>query len=205
MKSMVARVSAIVVVAALGGSLAAAQNLVVNGGFESDVGSWVALSDSSLAWDPLDADDDPNSGSALVTNLDPDPVDGTGAVQCIDGLSGEQSYAFSAKARFPSGQTETGRAYLLIQWRSSPGCTGDVGISESSLVSSSVPDIWLTTSNVVVSPTATQSARLRLSVLKNAAGGSLDAYFDHVRLEPAVFGDGFESGDVTAWSSSVPE
>lgn len=188
----------------LSGSFAHGQNLVSNAGFDTDVGGWSALSDSTLAWDSLDAAGDPLSGSALVTNVSADPNDGTGAAQCINGLAGEQDYGISAEVNIPSGQLDTGHGYLLVQWYSGAGCSGFVGLSDSSPIFSTTADVWVTSSNLVQSPAGTQSGRLRLSVWKNEAGGSLDAHFDNARFEPAIFVDGFESGNVTAWSSSAP-
>jgi hypothetical protein len=184
--------------------MAYGQNLVSNPGFDTDVAGWSALSGATLAWDFLDAAGDPFSGSALVTNLSTNPLDGGGAAQCIDGLAGAQHYRLSAEINIPSGQLETGSGYLLVQWYGAAGCSSFVGLSESPSVYSTTTDVWATSSIMVQSPLGTQSGRLRLSVLKNEAGGSLAAHFDNAWLEPAIFFDGFESGDVSAWSLTAP-
>ncbi len=198
------RLVAITTAVLFSGSLVLGQNLVSNSSFDTDVMGWTALFGASLMWDPLDADGDPLSGSSLVTNIDPDPYDGNGAAQCIDGLNGERTYGFSADINIPGGQIETGHAYLLIQWYSGAGCSGAIGLAESPQVTSATTDAWVTSSHLAQSPAGTQSGRIRLSVLKIEAGGSLDAHFDNAWLEAAIFVDGFESGGLTAWSSSVP-
>ena len=52
--------------------IAQAQILLPNPTIDTDVSGWLATSDSVLGWDPYDSAGDPLSGSALVTNVDPD-------------------------------------------------------------------------------------------------------------------------------------
>jgi hypothetical protein len=186
--------------------LSLGQNLVSNPDFDTDLTAWNPLSGALQMWDPLDADSDPLSGSALVTNIDPDPNDGSGSAQCIDGLVGDWLYDVSAEFYIPSGQVETGHAYLLVQFYTGTGCSSFIGFADTDPVFSTTTDVWVARTRRVWAPAGTQSARLRLSVWKNEAGGSLDAHFDNVGFESAalVFIDGFESGDVSAWTWSTP-
>jgi len=56
-----------------------------------------------------------------------------------------------------------------------------------------------------VAPAGSQSARIRLSVKKQEASGGLAAHFDNVVFAlDMIFSDGFESGDASAWSGTVP-
>jgi hypothetical protein len=64
--------------------------------------------------------------------------------------------------------------------------------------------VWYTHPSFDRAPSGTQSARLRLTVLKNEGSGTLQAHFDRVVFQSLIFGDGFESGDTTAWSITVP-
>lgn len=185
-------------------SVVQSQNLLPNSTFDSDVAGWLAGSESTVGWDPLDANGDPLSGSALVTNLDVDPNDSTGAYRCIDGLADDTFYRFGADILIPGGQIETGHAYLLVQWYGGAGCSGFLNLTESPIVLTSTPDEWFAVSKVAASPSGTQSGRLRLSVWKNEAGASLDAHFDNVLMEAVLFIDGFETGDTSGWSSTMP-
>jgi len=67
----------------------------------------------------------------------------------------------------------------------------------------STPDLWLPVSGWLTAPAGSQSARIRLNVLKVEGTGSLVAHFDNVSFAEGVFTDGFESGDSSAWSDTV--
>lgn len=198
--SLVALVLAVVFPA----SFALGQNLVLNPDFDTDVAEWTPSYQATLGWDPLDADGDLSSGSALVTCTADSPNDSNGAYQCIAGLSGDVFYHFAADILTPSGQSETGHAHLLVQWYSEPDCTGQLGVFSTYGFPSTTADVWLTDHGVDLAPSGTQTARLRLSVWKNEAGGTLDAHFDNVVFEAWIFVDGFDSGDTSVWSSTVP-
>ncbi len=181
--------------------LAEGQNLVFNADFDSDVAGWNPFPLASIVWDPLDSTGNPASGSALVSNNSTTAGDGTGAWQCIDGLVGGLTYRIAADIMVPSGQSNTGSAYLLVQWYSQPGCYGSLGLLSGPEVTTSMPDVWYSTVDSGEAPPGTQSARLRLNILKGEDWGSLDASFDAAWFEEILFYDGFESGTTGAWSS----
>lgn len=182
-----------------------AQNLVFNPDFNTDVTGWTPSTTGTIEWSPLDAEGNPASGSALVTNRSTTAQDGTGPRQCIDGIDAGFFYLLAADVLVPSGQSETGYAELLVQWYDTPGCGGGlVGLNTTPGLSTSTPDAWYLDAGVFRAPTGTQSARLRLTVAKIEDYGTLQAHFDNVLLGLAIFGDGFESGDTTAWSHTVP-
>jgi hypothetical protein len=181
------------------------QNLIVNPDFATDVAGWSPGLFVTIDWSSLDADAAPASGSGLVTNLSTTAGDATGARQCVDGISGEFFYLMFADILVPSAQSETGSAHLLVQWYAGTGCGGgQLGSKWTSEVQSSAPDSWYSTGSYVRAPSGTQSARVTLSVRKNEGFGSLEAQFDNVVFEEMCFGDGFESGDMGAWSHTVP-
>ena len=109
-----------------------AQNLVLNPDFDTDVTGWYPSATAAIDWNPLDADNNPASGSALVTNLSTTAGDSTGASQCIEGLAGEAFYLLAAEVLLPGGQSETGYAHLFVQWNDEPGCLGYLGSEFSS-------------------------------------------------------------------------
>jgi hypothetical protein len=181
------------------------QNLVVNPDFASDVGDWLVYATSAIDWNSLDSEGNVASGSGLVTNQSTTGGDATGARQCVEGLTGDSFYRFVADILVPSGQTETGNAYLLVQWYAGAKCDGGgVGINWTPYIQSFTPDVWYTEPGYSQAPSAAQSARLTLSVRKNENFGTLQAHFDNVVFEEMIFGDDFESGDLTAWSQTVP-
>lgn len=159
---------------------------VSNGTFATDVGGWGATSKSAVTWDALDADGDPGSGSAVVENRSDTSNDSTGAVQCLEGLVDGAVYRFSADILVPGGQVGTGRAHLLVQWYDD-FCGGhQTGAAVASAgVRTSTPGEWRVDRGTVQAPTGTRFARLRLSVWKDAADGSLKAQFDNVAFDLA--------------------
>jgi hypothetical protein len=199
----IVRCTIVALASVLGVTFAWGQNLVSNPSFDTDVIGWTPFAMTTIVWDSLDAYGNPASGSALVSNASTTPGDATGSRQCVEGILGGQAYHIGADILVPGGQAETGAGELLVQWYDQPGCGGFLGLVSSSEIPTSTPDVWYTVSVISEAPPGTVAARFRLTVEKNEASGSLDAHFDNVVLEPLLFGDGFESGDTSFWSSTV--
>jgi hypothetical protein len=177
-------------------SFAWGQNLVSNPGFDTDVTGWTTGSTTMVQWDSLDADSNQASGSALVTNLSTTAGDATGARQSIMDIAGGKYYNIAAEILIPSGQSQTGRANLLVQWYDQTNCTGFVGLFSTPWVTDSTPDAWYLSFDTTLAPASAQCARLRLTVWKDQDSGTLDAHFDNVEFsKDQVFADGFESPD----------
>ena len=178
--------------------------LLSNTQFDTDVNGWTAPLTATIHWDPLDAGASLTSGSAVVTNISDTVGDSTGARQCTGGVSEAITYQVGAEIYIPGSQTETGRADILVQWYSDISCTNFISTANTSSVSTATPDAWLQVSGFLQAPTGSQSARIRLSVRKEEDSGSLAAHFDNVIfVSTLIFADGFESGDTSAWSSTV--
>jgi len=170
------------------------QNLVSNSDFDTDVTGWTVGSTVVVQWDSLDADSNPASGSALVTNISTTAGDAAGARQYITDIAGGEYYKIAAEILVPSGQSETGKANLLVQWYDQANCTGQVGLFLTPWVTDSTPDVWYPSFGTTLAPAGAQCARLRLSVWKDQNSGTLDAHFDNVGFaKDQVFTDGFES------------
>ena len=180
--------------------------LLNNTEFDTDVSGWAVTAKVTIEWDPLDADGSPTSGSGLVTNISDTAGDSTGASQCPAGINEEHTYQVGAEVYIPGGQTETGWADILVRWYSGANCSGLIDLANTSSVTTATPDTWLPVSGSFVAPAGSQSARVRLSVRKQEDTGNLAAHFDNVVFADAalIFQDGFESGDTTAWSNTVP-
>ena len=64
---------------------------------------------------------------------------------------------------------------------------------------------WILLSDTVVAPADAGCALFAVSACKQQGGGQFSAHWDGLFLEPdIIFADGFESGDTTAWSNTVP-
>jgi hypothetical protein len=179
--------------------------LVANPTFDTDESGWSASFGTALLdWSALDASGNAASGSALVTNFADTAGDGSGASQCVGGIGPQATYWVAALARFPGAQTETGHASLLTQFFSGTNCTSQLDFATSSQLSSTTQETWSPVSMLFTTPALTQSLRLRVTVYKVEPTGTLAAHFDDVELFPAVFVDGFEIGDSSAWSATEP-
>ena len=69
--------------------------------------------------------------------------------------------------------------------------------------STAVGDAWTRVAASLVLPSTAHSIQVRLSV-NTLPSGDVSAYFDEVYVAKKIFRDGFESGDVTAWSDVAP-
>lgn len=199
------RVSALFLVAVFVTHFASGQVVVSNPGFDVDVIGWNTFPEASIVWSPLDAHASPGSGSGLVTNMSTTALDATGVRQCLDGVAGPAEYLIAANVLVPGGQSETGYTYLVVQWYDGLSCIGtELGSDFSPGVLNPTADVWYRDWGTVEAPSAAQSARLLLMVLKHQDIGTLDAHFDNVGFIEIIFVDGFESGDTLAWSSVSP-
>lgn len=179
--------------------------VINNPTFDTDVSGWEPNAGRALIeWSDLDAGARVDSGSALVTNIAGEPGDGSGASQCVDGVLAGSVYWLEALARFPAGQTETGYAHLLVQYFAQTSCVNQLDLATSRELSSATQEVWRPLEKLFTTPALTQSLRLRLTVVKLEATGGLDAHFDEIALFPAVFVDGFEIGDSSAWTDTQP-
>jgi hypothetical protein len=177
-----------------------------NGSFDTGVTGWnvVRPAESALVPDTLDADGNTSSGSALGTNTSLDSGGDVFFQQCMVG--GEDgNYLFGGEILIPGEQTESGEAFLQLTRYSSSNCgTEHLGTDLTSFVTTSTTDVWVAVSETASFDPNVASVLMRMFIRKNEAGGSLRVHFDNLFLTTLIFEDGFESGDVTAWSATVP-
>ena len=165
------------------GNAQAQTELLTNPGFAMDLAGWSNLNNRPAQWDAADADNDPASGSALLTNV------GTsnGGIplalsQCIR-VSAATEYGIGASARVAQGQPADTTAYVFAQTYQASDCSGNSIQSESI---GSVAANWLSIGETLFTTNDTSSIRLSLGVGK-PSGESADAaaYFDNVYLQRA--------------------
>lgn len=182
MRSMVVRVSAAVGVAVLGVSLAAAQNLVVNGDFDTGIDGWTQVSGGiTLSWDGAsDYQGQPTSGSAMVLN-NASVSSNSGAIGCVEGIIGAESYDLSAWLKASTGQSADGNARVFVWWYTEPGCTGTQSWGPTTPYFTTSDDWVLQQAASVQAPLASRSATVYLNVAKTSAvPGEYLVSFDHV-------------------------
>ena len=183
------------------GPIYASENPVVNGTFDTDLVGW-STGNGFQAWFPEDATGGA-SGSAMLTSDHPSAgTVRTPLSQCVVVDPGR--YLLRGAMRIPSGQSTTGEAYLIAYAYGNAGC-GGVPVAGAFWTSEVVSNLWTSEGVEVEVPLDGASVSIRTQVLKYDAGGVFDALFDDVELIPyEIFQDGFESGDATNWSLSMP-
>lgn len=197
----------LIVIIAVSALSISAQELVTNGAFDVNVDHWdlANLVYGLLEHHDLDADGDPSSGSALITNSFPSGASDLATLQCIPVLPVDRDYSFGGTLRIADGATATGQASIQIWFWEDSNCTTVVGSTTGTPPVTTAAPGWNRVHATATAPATAVAARLTLWNSKTDAGGELGVHFDNVTLQPTlVFADGFECGDTTAWSNTVP-
>ena len=182
-----------------------AQELVTNGTFDVNVDHWIVgnVVYGDIAHHTLDADGDPLSGSAAITNSFPDTDGYLATTQCIPALPTDRDYVFGATMRIGDGTVTTGHASVQIWFWEDTNCTTVVGGTAATAAVTTSATGWNQVRTTATAPASAVAARLTLWNTKDDAGGVLSIHYDNVTLQTvAIFGDDFESGNTSAWSSS---
>lgn len=158
----------------------AAQNLLSNPGFDSNLSGWTSDYGTLLipTWSPVDALGKAGSGSVSARAV----FDaGSGVLpslfQCVPVTAGNE-YALGVRVQIPHGQSNTGIAQIRILFFDGANCTGTF-ISDNNPGTVSSPSPRFTATGTPMSaPSGARSAQVQLLVLKNEPGGFLIANFD---------------------------
>ena len=176
-------------------------NLLDNGHFDCDLGSWTATSTdpNEITRSDVDHEDSLDSGTALVTNLTAST--NFSGNQCVSSISDSASYQLSVKLRASvlAGVTlSLTRACTFYNAASCMGAELDT-VGETAAVPDTAGN-FVDLTHEIDAPATSQSADCFL-LLASPGGDDFDVYFDAVTLEFVVlFADGFESGNTSAWS-----
>jgi hypothetical protein len=179
----------------------------------SELLDWTVVSPafSTMAWtNAEDVDSNPSSGAMEVINAGSVAFASAQFLRCyslgVQPLATSMWVEASAASKFPS-QGETGYSSLVVYARPLENCNGaHLSIASTSLASTGLPNQWVWGFVPQLElPPGTRSVDLRVFTNKTEASGSLLAYVDQVELTRIdLFSDGFESGDVLAWTASMP-
>ena len=180
------------------------ENLFVNGQLDCDLGGWTpASTPGEIAWAGDDVDAASISGSAAITNLTSSTDFSLG--QCVPVAAGV-AYELSGTVRLaaPPGVdvflSRTCRPYAAA------GCAGSPLVTSVDLFPvSDTGGAWESVASTFTAPPGTASAFCGFE-LTTPGGEAFTAALDDLRLAEgdAIFTDGFESGDTTAWTLAVP-
>jgi len=177
---------------------AGAQNLLSNPDFDTDLVGWTTFA----AWSSEDWEGSSSSGSVTLLNNLVSPGTDILARQCIELASLEAAYQLRGWLMSQAADGGAGDMKIGIAWYSQPACatflegidTADVGADTG----------WNEVRVDLVPHVDTKSAEITAYIYKSVAAGTLAGYLDHAALlGPAIFSDGFESGDWFEWSLAV--
>lgn len=185
----------------LAAGVVGAQYPVTNPGFDIDLSGWGSFG-GEAAWDSLDANGSPGSGSARLSS-GAVPFEEATLSQCIPVVEFEK-YVFGVKTLVPDGQAAEVRAHFRVAWYFYPGCTVLLKAEGFDATPWSAGN-WYSIFYSNISPQGATSAIIELqggtfSVIDPA----FEVYFDDIWADLEIFSDGFELGNTIRWSSSVP-
>lgn len=179
---------------------------VTNSEFDSDASGWTGQAAKlQSSWDPSDYAGSPSSGSMAVTNSAATTYN-AGVQQCISPVAPDQDYELSVEMRTPSGQQAGDSAGAFFTFFTGANCIGTQTESfytayTNSDGSSGQLDTWLRRSGAGLAPASTQSGWIYLNLYHVGGPTPFVTRFDHISLEPILFRDGFESSDLSKWST----
>jgi hypothetical protein len=177
-------------------------NLLANPNFDDDLAGWEVSSPTEIVHGSDDASLAPTSGSAAITNLT-----GMGHTlslsQCV-AVSGEQGYFLGGKVWVDSGLALDPEVHAQAEFYAAPSCGGSFlgsGVTPAGVGDTGID--WVPFSGWMTTPAGAVSAEV-FFVLNAGASPDFEANLDDVFVFQMVFGDGYEWGDTSGWSHSVP-
>lgn len=186
-------------------------NLFANGHFDDcpvSLAPWVTAATPPNAVQPGtpgtdDVDSSPLSASAQIAHST-DEASSLG--QCVPVASGV-TYAFEASLRFDPPMGALATFSRTCEFFDAALCGGaSLGSSSTFSLVEDEGGVWLTSSEEVMAPAGAVSALCQLGIAPLGDDPNFDIFLDALFLgaEGAIFSDGFESGDTSAWSSTNP-
>jgi len=178
-----------------------------NGHFDCGLESWIPVTNgggSTIEHDPAtDIDDAAISGAVRFTNQAGNVDLALG--QCLD-VGGGAVHEFTGWALLSTPMTSI-RAIRSCEFFATADCSGTALPSGAAFTTITVPDVWTAFAGQISVPVTAQSAVCQ-TTLRSSTASPYEAYLDDLSLDllqsPIIFEDGFESGDTSAWSVTVP-
>lgn len=178
-------------------STAAAQNLLMNPGFDLDptnpANGWTTEGNGVLSH--YSGAGDPAPPSARAETTDPQWLT---LQQCIGVVAG-MKYQFSARS-FTNRGTGSATNSVSLSFFSSIDCTSGL-LSNVPTDNGTFPGWYYRWADDVVAPPGAVAARIELAA--DGAGGVMDILWDDVIVQPDIdlFEDDFETGAIGGWSA----
>jgi hypothetical protein len=184
-------------------------NLLADGHFDRydptacGLAAWSSTNPGGVEIDSPDLGASPLSGSAHNTAA----LAGFDLTQCV-AVPGDSPLTLRASIRLDAGATVVASLQSACTFFASPSCAaGNLGPPQQfpeAVAATSGSFLSFDYEGAVLPPAGALSARCTFTV--NGGGDPFDAYLDAVFLGkgPEIFSDGFETGDTSRWSVTVP-
>lgn len=170
-------IASMLVVMAVPVALAAPlQDLLPNGGFDTDIAGWSTLppSGSSPVWSSEDCCGDSSSGSIELRAIAQFVVAGS---SCIAVLGGTDFDLVTMVDTRPTGGL-FGQAGIQIRWYSDAGCTTETGSWQSWALGGQQG--WRRFGTTTTAPPDAMAAAIVLIAAGNGLSNGIDAFFDDI-------------------------
>lgn len=184
----------------------ARENALANGSLDCGLEDWILVEAGGSAIEHdgrVDVDDAVISGAARFVNLAGNVELAMG--QCVATSAGSV-HLFGGFARLEPGSPEV-ELLRACEFFDGEECSGSALPVQAFFQTLGSPGAWVGFESEIVSPPAASSA-LCQATLRSVAAAPFEAHLDSLYLRALVstliFQDGFESGDTSAWSATVP-
>ncbi len=182
-------------------------NLLANGHFDCSLVDWIVSETvpGAVSYSTEDVDDSSLSGSAEIFNPS---VTGTpesfSLAQCV-AVQAEAAVGVDASTRLAAAPGVFVSFTESCEFFNLAACSGSsLGVALNTLLLQDTGGNWLSVGGQFTAPVSAASA-LCIFQYTSSTGQAFDAFLDDTVLGGSlIFADGFESGDTSAWSASVP-
>lgn len=195
---------------ALAASGVCAQNLLDNPDFDIDLASWsCGTANGAAVRDSRDVDGALGSGSLQIDNDAPSVGAKVSCVQCVPVVE-EVSYRLASWVYFADEGAFTldGSARTQLMFSDDAGCVNSVGFGDIGYLEANPgnADTWVPlTTGWNLAPSGATHAAAYLISWANIQDNPTRMHYDAVwQTDEVIFADDFESGDTSAWSSTIP-
>ena len=187
-----------------------AQNLLVNPGFDEpdQLTGWTCNETFGVAsWSSHDSLGLPGSGSMQHHVAAMDPNKTVACWQCVP-VTELWTYVMSGWYFWPDDPdvSQMGSSRRSFTFYSDTDCTASLSVSTTSLSFPPPLDTWRhQATDEIIAPAGSLSARIDVLTWQDFANEPVRARLDDLDFSTTtLFRDGFETGDLSEWSASVP-
>jgi len=183
------------------------ENVFLNGHFDCDTADWnlVAATPAEVGWTAVeDADGADDSGSVHFTNLAPGVDTSFSLWQCYD-IPAAALFDVAVRVRLDAAPGVFIGFTRRCEFFGAPACGGTLGAQTAAFALQDSGGTWIPIAAQLSRPAGALAARCDFK-FETPTAASFDAYLDATRLRAAgaLFSDGFETGNSSAWSATVP-